>query len=544
MSTILTHTYNRSAAEFMLMANDKQSASPGGLYAQRIGTPTTDDEVNGFWLFGFGVLLGLAGVVLFFLTDQATVSRGLGYALAALAPIFIMLGAVIRFPLRRAGTSLGYLGTAVSVLGVVWFVSIFPDGWSTASGETAVIAVYGVGLGLIGLAGTVVPLLSDPVYEDYERMRSETAAATAERDETSAELEATESDLESTRADLESAREDLKATREELSTADSELDAARAETAALRESKARFELFEDAGGKPRWRLRHRNGNVIADSAQGYASRQKAMQGLRSVQSNAAGGAVVFFEDATEDDTAEDVPAVPAAESAATFEVFEDQGGEFRWRLRHDNGEIIADSGEGYASKSNVRRALKSVRAEVPGAAYLALDPVAFEVYADAAGEFRWRLLHRNGRILADSGEGYSTRSNARRAARRVGELAPESAVDDGFEVYEDAGGEWRWRLRAANGELVADSGQGYSNRSKAIDGVERVQSHAGAADLLAIGTAAFEVFEDMGGEFRWRLRHRNGEIIADSGEGYTERNKAIAAIERVKRHAPGADQTE
>jgi len=58
------------------MANDRQSGSPGGLYEQRIGTPTTDDEVNGFWLFGFGVLLGLAGVLLFFLTESATTARG------------------------------------------------------------------------------------------------------------------------------------------------------------------------------------------------------------------------------------------------------------------------------------------------------------------------------------------------------------------------------------------------------------------------------------------------------------------------------------
>ncbi len=96
------------------------------MYERRIGTPTTNDEANGYWLFGFGVLLGLPGVALFSVTESVTVTRGIGYRLAALAPPFIMLGAVIRFPLRRAGTYLGYLGTAVSVLGVVWFVSIFP----------------------------------------------------------------------------------------------------------------------------------------------------------------------------------------------------------------------------------------------------------------------------------------------------------------------------------------------------------------------------------------------------------------------------------
>jgi len=570
MSTILTHTYNRSAAEFMLMANDKQSASPGGLYAQRIGTPTTDDEVNGFWLFGFGVLLGLAGVVLFFLTDQATVSRGLGYALAALAPIFIMLGAVIRFPLRRAGTSLGYLGTAVSVLGVVWFVSIFPDGWSTASGETAVIAVYGVGLGLIGLAGTVVPLLSDPVYEDYERMQSETAAATAERDETSAELEATESDLESTRADLESAREDLKATREELSTADSDLDAARAETAALRESKARFELFEDAGGKPRWRLRHRNGNVIATAGQGYSSRGKAQKGLHSVRRNALGAGILRIETpvaeaesvADDDgpepaDAADPDVAVPSDDeeiaSEATFELFEDAGAEWRWRLRHDNGNVLSDSGEGYASKSNAKRALGRVRDHVAAADYLRVDPTAFEVFRDAGGEWRWRLIHENGNVLADSGEGYSSRSKARQGLDSVRSNAADAALDtDGeesesgsgnatFELYEDAAEEYRWRLRHRNGNIIADGGEGYASKSNARDAIGRVREYAPDADVLEVGNAAFEIYEDAAEEWRWRLRHRNGNIVADSGQGYASRSNAVEGVTSVKRNAPGAE---
>ncbi|WP_232794497.1 MULTISPECIES: YegP family protein [unclassified Haloarcula] len=52
------------------------------------------------------------------------------------------------------------------------------------------------------------------------------------------------------------------------------------------------------------------------------------------------------------------------------------------------------------------------------------------------------------------------------------------------------------------------------------------------------------MYEDRGAEWRWRLRHHNGEIVADSGEGYAERNKAVAAIKRVKRHPPGAPQTE
>jgi hypothetical protein len=49
---------------------------------------------------------------------------------------------------------------------------------------------------------------------------------------------------------------------------------------------ATFELYEDGAGQYRWRLRHSNGNIIADSGEGYASKQKAKQGIESVQTNA------------------------------------------------------------------------------------------------------------------------------------------------------------------------------------------------------------------------------------------------------------------
>lgn len=40
-----------------------------------------------------------------------------------------------------------------------------------------------------------------------------------------------------------------------------------------------------------------------------------------------------------------------------FDIFQDKRGEWRWRLRARNGRIIADSGEGYASKRNAHRAV-------------------------------------------------------------------------------------------------------------------------------------------------------------------------------------------
>ncbi len=56
-------------------------------------------------------------------------------------------------------------------------------------------------------------------------------------------------------------------------------------------SKATFELFEDSAGEHRWRLVHDNGNIIADSGEGYASAQKAREGIESVKENAPGAPV-------------------------------------------------------------------------------------------------------------------------------------------------------------------------------------------------------------------------------------------------------------
>jgi uncharacterized protein YegP (UPF0339 family) len=53
-----------------------------------------------------------------------------------------------------------------------------------------------------------------------------------------------------------------------------------------------------------------------------------------------------------------------------------------------------------------------------------------------------------------------------------------------FEVYEDAAGEWRWRLVVANGNIIADSGEGYQTRQGAVRGVESVRTNAPDAELV------------------------------------------------------------
>ncbi|MFC7096019.1 HVO_2922 family protein [Halobaculum marinum] len=61
-------------------------------------------------------------------------------------------------------------------------------------------------------------------------------------------------------------------------------------------SKATFEVYRDHADEWRWRLVHRNGNIIADSGEGYASKQKAEEGIESVKTNAREAPVVDVEE--------------------------------------------------------------------------------------------------------------------------------------------------------------------------------------------------------------------------------------------------------
>ncbi len=49
-----------------------------------------------------------------------------------------------------------------------------------------------------------------------------------------------------------------------------------------------------------------------------------------------------------------------------------------------------------------------------------------------------------------------------------------------FELYRDAKGAWRWRLRARNGEIVAESGEGYVRREDCEHGIALVRQSAEA----------------------------------------------------------------
>ena len=48
--------------------------------------------------------------------------------------------------------------------------------------------------------------------------------------------------------------------------------------------------------------------------------------------------------------------------ATKFELYKDKAGEYRWRLKHSNGNVIATASEGYSSKASALKGIESVKA--------------------------------------------------------------------------------------------------------------------------------------------------------------------------------------
>ena len=113
-----------------------------------------------------------------------------------------------------------------------------------------------------------------------------------------------------------------------------------------------------------------------------------------------------------------------------------------------------------------------------------------------------------------------------------------------FVVKETATGV-KFDLKAGNGEVIATS-EVYTTEAACLKGIESVKTNCGAevedqtvAEVVELKHPKYELYTDKAGEFRFRLKARNGEIIAVS-EGYTAKASALNGIESVKKNAPEA----
>ena len=104
----------------------------------------------------------------------------------------------------------------------------------------------------------------------------------------------------------------------------------------------------------------------------------------------------------------------------------------------------------------------------------------------------------------------------------------------------------KFDLKATNGQVILTS-EVYTTEAACLNGIESVRTccAGGVEDQTVEGYAEvkhpkFEVYEDKAGEYRFRLKARNGEIIGVS-EGYKAKESCLNGIESVKSNAPEAE---
>ena len=114
-----------------------------------------------------------------------------------------------------------------------------------------------------------------------------------------------------------------------------------------------------------------------------------------------------------------------------------------------------------------------------------------------------------------------------------------------FEVKEVKSG-IKFNLKAGNGEIIATS-EVYTTLDACKNGVASVQKNAPIANLEDQTKAdfetqknpKFEIYADKRGEFRFRLKAANGQIIA-VGEGYKAKASCLNGIASIVKNAPDA----
>jgi len=108
----------------------------------------------------------------------------------------------------------------------------------------------------------------------------------------------------------------------------------------------------------------------------------------------------------------------------------------------------------------------------------------------------------------------------------------------------------KFDLKASNGQVIATS-EVYNSDAACKNGIESVKKNAPVAAVenqTVEGYATeknpkFEIYQDKAGEYRFRLKAGNGQVIATS-EGYTALAGCENGVESVKKNAPDAEVVE
>ncbi|MFW5947105.1 MAG: YegP family protein [Gemmatimonadota bacterium] len=106
-----------------------------------------------------------------------------------------------------------------------------------------------------------------------------------------------------------------------------------------------------------------------------------------------------------------------------------------------------------------------------------------------------------------------------------------------FEIYKDRAGDFRFRLKASNGQTILSS-EGYRSKSSAENGIRSVMENGGLK-------SRYEKSSTPAGLYRFSLTAKNNQVIGQSQnyKSTASRDSGIEAVGRAAKGAPTVDLT-
>ena len=119
-----------------------------------------------------------------------------------------------------------------------------------------------------------------------------------------------------------------------------------------------------------------------------------------------------------------------------------------------------------------------------------------------------------------------------------------------FVISKTKSEQYTFNLKATNGQVILTASESYTSLDGCSSGIASVQKNALAhvedqtvEGYETLAHPKYEVYQDKAGEFRFRLKARNGEPIGKS-EGYKSKASCLNGIESVGKNAPEGEVVE
>ncbi|WP_225334630.1 DUF1508 domain-containing protein [Halomicrobium urmianum] len=284
-----------------------------------------------------------------------------------------------------------------------------------------------------------------------------------------------------------------------------------------------YDVYQ-SGSNWAWRLVDENGRPVARGRDEMGAAEPATQAARTMRSLAGDADVVEIED-------------------MEFETYRTADG-WRWRLVTADREVHAESTDTYESEEAASRVVDRVREEAPDADLIEFDTAAFQVYEAEDGAWRWRLIDEDGNVMADSGQGeYDSKTDAMSAMTTLQENAPDAEHLEietaAFEIFQDDRG-WGWRLVDDIGDTIADGATRHDSEEGARQAMESLVDSVGDVDERRMADGIFQVYADDDDEWWWQFVRPNGTVHAEAARSFGTRHEVESAVEDVKPAAASA----